>query len=125
VADFVGVRNFFRGELVENDGGTGKFRTGGTVFTVVTDQKPGSGNVIIDSTDITVSEQKVSTSARNVLEGRVTDFFPAGHGMEVIVDAGVKLAATVTEQSFRGMNMERGARLFVSIKASAIRFMRM
>lgn len=124
VADFVGARNFFRGELVDRDGELKEFRTDGVSFAVLTGQKPGRGNIIIRSTDITVSAERVSTSARNCFRARVSDFFPARPGIEVIMDTGVELAVMVTEQSFESIDIRRGAELFVSIKASAIKFMR-
>ncbi|MFO7914997.1 MAG: ABC transporter ATP-binding protein [Candidatus Krumholzibacteriales bacterium] len=124
VADFIGIRNFFKGELLDRGGGLKEFRTGGVSFNVLTDQKPGRGNIIIRSTDITISADKVSTSARNSFRGRVTDCFPARPGIEVVMDAGVELAVIVTGQSFENLNIRRGSVLFASIKASAIKFMR-
>ncbi|MBD3180193.1 MAG: ATP-binding cassette domain-containing protein, partial [Candidatus Latescibacteria bacterium] len=124
VADFVGVSNFFRGELVKGEDGLGEFRTGGASFAVLTDQPPGRGNVIISSSDITISRARTTTSARNLLEGRVIDFFPARPGMEVVMDAGVELAVTVTGQSFESLDIMRGSKFYLAFKASAVKFNR-
>ncbi len=125
VADFVGIRNFFRGRLT---GSTSKneqvseFISNGITFNVLTDRDAGKGNIVIRSEDLTLSSSPVSTSARNSFRGRVVDLFPVRLGIEVIIDVGVELAALVTRGSVERMRIERGRELFVSFKASAVKF---
>ena len=125
VADFVGIRNFFHGRLSgksPDKSGVSEFISDGIVFSILTDKKEGEGNIIIRSEDITLSTKQVSTSARNTFKGKVVDIFPARLGIEVIVDVGAELAALVTRGSIESLGLERGGDLFVSVKASAVRF---
>ncbi|MCD6380577.1 ABC transporter ATP-binding protein [bacterium] len=127
VADFVGIRNFFHGRLVAepaDKGGVSEFISNGNGirFSVLTDKKDGEGNIIIRSEDITLSTKPVSSSARNTFKGKVVDIFPARIGMEVIVDVGDELAALVTRGSVERLGLEQGKDIFVSVKASAVRF---
>ncbi len=125
VADFVGIRNFISGKLVRKSPDkerASEFISDRIRFSVLTDEKEGEGNVIIRSEDITLSIKPVSTSARNTFEGKVVDIFPARIGIEVIVDVGIELAALVTRGSAERLGLEYGRELFVSVKASAVRF---
>lgn len=125
VADFVGVRNFYSGELVAGEGELKEFKTDGVSIMVLTGQQPGRGNAIISSSDIIVSTGIPDTSARNVLEARVVDYFPVRPGMEVIADVGgIELAALLTQESFNNLNIEKGGRVFMSFKAAAVDFVR-
>jgi molybdopterin-binding protein len=125
VADFVGIRNFIPGRLVRKSPDkerASEFVSDRIRFSVLTDEKEGEGNIIIRSEDIILSTQPVSTSARNTFKGKVVDLFPARLGMEVIVDVGVELAALVTRESVERLGLEHDRELFVSVKASAVRF---
>jgi len=124
VARFIGVRNFFRGEL-SFPGGRGEiaeFSTGGPAFQILTDAEPGSGSVMLRSEDITVSNSAPETSARNTFEGTITDVAPARLGVEVSVDVGVEISALVTAESVERLGLEVGKKACVSFKATAAKF---
>lgn len=124
VADFVGVRNFFRGRLVgrSDTHDVANFVSNGIEFSVLTDKKLSEGNIVIRSEEIALSKERVATNVRNNFQGKVVDAFPVKLGIEVIVDVGVELAALVTEKSQRTLDLKCGKDVFVSIEASAIRF---
>jgi molybdate transport system ATP-binding protein len=140
VARFVGIRNFFAGRLVRRDGkvdenrpsaagdpalpdpSEAEFVSSGLTLNILTDAPEADGHAIIRSEDVTVSREPFSTSARNLFEGTVTDAFPCRLGMEVIIDIGPEIAALVTKGSVEELGLRHGAKVYVGIKASAVRF---
>lgn len=127
VARFIGIRNFFLGELYKDTPGSGTsaaFKTSGLQFSVLTDEEPGEGNVIIRSEDVTISKESSSSSARNEFEGTIIDIANARLGIEVIVDIGVEIAALITQDSVSRLDLGFGKKVFVSFKASAVKFIK-
>ena len=125
VARFVGIRNFFRGRLEEggkHQANTRQFTTGGLRFSVLTDSPRGKGFVCIRSEDVTISNAVGSTSARNNFEGTIVDIEPVGIGIEVIVDIGTEVAALITAESVKALELHCGKKAWVSFKASAVKY---
>ena len=122
VAGFVGIRNFFAGQLEPLQDGLARFVTAGLVFLVATDAPPGPGNLILRSEDIVLAPTRTDTSAQNNFLGTVVDLAPARRGVEVTVDVGVELAALVTEQSVARLHLACGRKVWVSFKAAAARY---
>ena len=124
VARFVGIRNFFRGKLEAPRAReeSREFVTAGAVFRVLTDAPGGPGHLMVRSEDVTVSDSRPHTSARNTFEGSIVDLAPARLGVEVTVDIGVELSALITAGSVEELGLECGKRVFASFKASAARF---
>lgn len=124
VARFVGIRNFFKGHLTAppGPGAPSRFQTDSLTFVVLTDAPPGPGYLIVRSEDVTVSEHQTDTSALNEFPGTIRDIAPARLGIEIIVDIGVEVAALITEQSVKKLNLECGRPVWISYKASAARF---
>lgn len=124
VADFVGIPNFFRGELKlqTNACGVGSFRVDELTFSVLTDAQPGKGCLLFRSEDVVVSLTPSDTSARNKFQGTVREVVPARRGLEIIIDIGVEVVALVTERSVTQMGLEPGKEVWISVKASAERF---
>lgn len=125
IANFIGIKNFFSGELTrhdENGDACAEFTNNGLTLLVVTDAESGHGNVIIRSEDITISIEPHPSSARNVFEGTIADVCPVRLGIEVIVDIGMELAVLVTQGSIEKLGLVCGRKVFVSIKATAIKF---
>lgn len=120
VARFIGVRNFFPGVLVTN--GESIFRFSGLTLSLLTDAKDGDGYIIIRSEDVVISLEQSRTSARNMFTGVIKDIFPVRLGIEVIVDIGIEIAALVTKESVEGLGLDCGKQVWVSVKASAVRF---
>jgi molybdate/tungstate transport system ATP-binding protein len=120
VARFVGIRNFFPGVLVTGDEPV--FCFSGLSLSLLTDAGEGEGYIIIGSEDVVISLGRPKTSARNMFTGIIEDIFPVRVGIEVIVDIGVDVAALVTRQSVEALGLEVGKEVWVSVKASAVRF---
>jgi molybdopterin-binding protein len=125
VARFVGIRNFFKGRLEEaseQQTNTRCFTTGALDFSVLTDNAGGYGFVCIRSEDVTISNTAGSTSARNNFEGTIVDIEPVGIGVEVIVDIGTEVAALITAESVKVLELRCGKKVWVSFKASATQY---
>lgn len=125
VARFVGINNFFKGRLQEpraSGTNTRRFISGNLSFSVLTDRPAGKGFVCVRSEDVTISKTGSSTSARNNFEGAIVDVVPAGIGIEVIVDIGVEIAALLTAESVKSLELGYGKKVWVSFKASAVKY---
>ena len=125
VARFVGIKNFFKGHLQKpHDHGrdTRDFTFGGLRFSVLSDCPAGPGFVCVRSEDVTISNKTSPTSARNNFEGTILDIVPAGIGVEIIVDIGTEIAAMVTSESVKWLKLGYGKKVWVSFKASAVKY---
>lgn len=126
VARFSGIKNIFpcRLEPVEGQENLRKAILGGwqeISFLAVANQQ--EGYVMIPQEDIVLSEKPFESSALNQLKGTVREAYLSGNGMEIIIDAGVELVATLSRQSFEKMAIAQGKNIWVSFKASAVRFL--
>jgi molybdopterin-binding protein len=130
IARFVGIRNFFKGRLQEKttqETNLRDFTTNeGISFSVLIDTNSINGYVMIRSEDVTVSRVLARSSARNQFEAAIVDVVRARPGMEVIVDIGrnkpVKIAAMVSSESTRELDLKPGRKVWVSFKASAAKY---
>ncbi|MBI4646699.1 MAG: ABC transporter ATP-binding protein [Bacteroidia bacterium] len=123
VAGFTGIKNFFRTELIEEAGGDSIATINGQFRIYLTSAKAGEkGFVMIRSEDIIISEKKLESSLTNQFEGNVEEIYPTPAGIEVVVNAGVMLTARITNTSYSNLAIRKGQKLWVSFKATAVRF---
>jgi len=123
VAEFMGIRNFFKGELSTTEGKTtASFMTGKLTLSILTDADSGPGYAMIRSEDVTVSQGRPGTSARNEFRGTVMDIEPARMGMEIIIDIGINISALLTLESVEKLDIGIGKTVWISFKASAVTF---
>lgn len=131
---FLGRDNMFAGEIV--DLGNGKsFKVGNVSFEVATDIN-GPAMASLNPNEIILSAQKLTSSARNVLEGVITEAASEGGLYKVTVDvgllarqsepqhAGVPLAAAITKASWDEMGLRKGSKVYAVFKASSVRVWR-
>ncbi len=121
-ARFVGIRNFFSGMLMEGDTSLRHFITGDIKFTILSNEPPGEGFVIIRAEDIIISDSIPSSSAVNNFDGRVVSTGPARIGSEVVVDIGVDIGVLLSDVSVSALGLKPGKTVWLSFKASALRF---
>ncbi len=124
VARFVGIRNFIEGTLVQSTGTLKNFIAGGISFTLLSDEPPGEGFVVVRAEDIIISASKTSSSAVNNFPATIKSVRPARVGTEVIVDIGREMGALVSEESVASLRLRPGKRVWISFKASAIKYIR-
>jgi len=114
--------NLFRVELPSGSGDTKHARVGAIEIVVTTD-RTGPVVLAVPPTDIFVSRERLPSSARNVLSGRVTRVAThrPGGGVAVTADVGVELVAIVTAAAARELALAPDAPVVFSFKASAVR----
>jgi tungstate transport system ATP-binding protein len=113
--------NLFRVDLPAGDG-TKHVRVGEIDIAVMTD-RAGPAVLAVPPTDIFVSLQPLSASARNVFSGRVTamSIERRGAGVHVRADmGGVELVAAVTAEAARDLALAPGKTVVFSFKATAV-----
>ncbi len=143
IARFVGIRNFFKGQLstgrlpgaqvtaekpADGPAKLRRFVTDGLGLSVMTNSVAGIGVVMVRSEDVTIynAAMNAHTSARNNFEGTIVDIIPAATGIEVLIDVGagktVEVAAMISAESVKALELHRGKRVWISFKASAARY---
>lgn len=122
VARFTGIKNFYSGMLMEGRSNLKKFRTDGVEFTLLSDNPPGRGFVVIRAEDIVLSAKMPDSSAVNKFKGKIKDLAPATMGTELIVDLGIRMAALLSDESATAMDLKPGKEVWISFKASAVKF---
>jgi len=128
VARFVGIRNFFQGQLIsagEDGQRTATFTTDGIAFSISSKCESGPGFCMLRSEDVTLSSKPDRTDGLNKLPGTITDIIPSSLGVEVIVDIGFEVSAMVTRKTIRRLDLDIGNQVFVGFKENAARFISM
>ncbi len=113
--------NLFRVDLPPGDGV--KHVPVGSITIVVMTDRSGPAVLAVPPTDIFVSRERLPSSARNVLTGRVTGLAIEHRGAGVHVRAdmgGVELIAAVTADAARDLALTPGGAVVFSFKASAV-----
>ena len=114
--------NLFRVDLpAEGAGDLKHVRVGRVEIAALTD-KSGPAILAVPPTDILVSREPLTSSARNVFCGRVTRLARhRGGAVHVTADVGVELVAVVTEDAARDLGLTPGSPIAFAFKASAVR----
>ncbi|MGZ4919508.1 MAG: ABC transporter ATP-binding protein [Halobacteriota archaeon] len=122
VAHMVGVENIFDGVVTENDAGLAVIAVNGIRITAASSASPGTPvTLYMRPEDITFyKDGSIRSSARNTFTGQISEVIPTGPMVRLKVDAGVKMAAVVTQRSFEELGLALGKETELSFKASAI-----
>jgi molybdate/tungstate transport system ATP-binding protein len=119
VADFVGTENILKGFAQDgNDSLT--FVDTGNIMIESTDKKTGNVHATIRPEDITLSTDRVPTSARNVFEGHIKEIYDLGTIIKLTVDVGESLVLVLTRQSFLDLELNIGKKVYIYFKATAV-----
>jgi molybdopterin-binding protein len=113
--------NVFRGS-VEGGGKAHHFTTAGLTLATV-DLPPEAHWVSISPTEVIISKTAMASSARNQLRAKIVAAHPSKDGeiMRVTLDCGEELIASVTCDSWAELGLERGAEVYATFKASAVK----
>lgn len=94
----------------------------GTIDLAVATDRVGPAILAVPPSDIILSREPVTSSARNVFTGRITRLAHPRPGLvQVTVDVGVELVAAVTEEAVRELGLVPGTQVTCAFKASAVR----
>jgi molybdate/tungstate transport system ATP-binding protein len=127
VADFIGISNFFRGKISDSAqiDGIRSFETSGLSILINTSEQMGpTGYLMIPPDSITLSEEKLNSSALNNFSGTVTDIYRTKSGIEVKVNIGIELTAKISDYSLKRLNIEIEKSVWISFKANSVHFVR-
>jgi len=123
VAHFGGIKNFYQGRISdETEHELRCFETSNIKLWLYSDEGLGDGFVCFSENSVTVSLSKPDNSALNTFKGVILDIFQQKHGFEIWVDVGVNIAALVTWESVERLGLKTEKEVWVSVKASAVRF---
>ncbi len=126
VARFSGIKNIFpcRTEPMPGQQGLQKaFINPDCAVAFMGPEEPTRGFVMIPQEDILLSQNPIESSAVNQLQGVVKEAYLCGAGMELVINAGIEVVVSVSRPSFEKMALVPGKQIWVSFKASAVRFL--
>jgi molybdopterin-binding protein len=125
VAEFVGMENILDGSISTCDGEMALIDIQGKTIEAVADCKIGQEvSACWRPEDVTIAFQKLSSSARNSLEGTVSHMSFSGPLCRVEVNCGFPVAALVTKRSAEEMKLEKGTKVYATIKAVNVHVIR-
>ncbi|MFH1874516.1 MAG: tungstate ABC transporter ATP-binding protein WtpC [Pseudomonadota bacterium] len=119
IAEFVGVKNIFQGQVKNDSNGLKWFESNGLRIQINTELE-GSCYISLPAEEIILSKEKITSSARNCLNGKIVEILPRGRLREVIVDVGQNLATLLTPRSIEEMNLAVGEKIWATFKTSAV-----
>jgi molybdopterin-binding protein len=127
VARFSGMKNLFQASIAPatDDPGLMRASFGSNCkihFSGQTNQS--TGFISIPAEDIILSEKPFETSAINQLQGVVKETWMAGAGMEAVIDAGAEFVVAISRTSFEKLELHPGKDIWITFKASSVRFLR-
>jgi molybdate transport system ATP-binding protein len=122
VAQIVGVETVIEGHVVEEIDGLATVRVNGTLLKGLGSYEIGSPVFVCIRAEDVVLEQAGTglTSARNHLHGKVSEILSQGVMVQVKIDCGFPLVATVTRGAQKDLHFEPGSPIVVAIKAGAV-----
>jgi molybdopterin-binding protein len=124
VARFTGIKNYFPARLYrEQDRQYGELANG-LVLRLTTEEPEGKGFVLLRGEDIFISLSDLPTSATNQFKGVILEISPSMFGFEVQIDAGTLFYARITRESVQNLGLHEGKEVWISFKASNVRFVR-
>ena len=120
LASFAAVANTFTGTARATSEGITIVDIGNGVQIEVIAQKQGPVSVFVSPEDIILSHNALTSSARNVLKGRITDISDLGSLVRLKVDVGKPFTVQITKRSFVEMGLNLNAEVFIAFKASSV-----
>jgi molybdate transport system ATP-binding protein len=120
VARYAGIRNFFRVDIVEEDGTLSGVTEHNTRFRL--DCVPNVTNILIlvRNDSIIITNEKPSDIKLNSFKGNVTEIIPSEHGMQVTIDAGDLFYADTPASEIDSLCLSEGKEVWVSFPSNSI-----
>jgi molybdopterin-binding protein len=122
IAHFVGVKNFFNARIIREDHATRALVEGSLSVNIFTTEEATEGFILIRGEDIILSNEPFDSSATNNFEGTICEITLTVSGVDVIVDAGIRLHALVTPESVSRLALAEGKKTWLHFKATAVKF---
>ncbi len=71
--------------------------------------------------DVTISREPPSTSARNVFRSRIQEIIHLGDKVRIALNGAVSMCAEITADSLDKLQVKEGDEVYASVKATAIK----
>jgi tungstate transport system ATP-binding protein len=123
LASFAAVENTFAGTAKTTEGGTTLVDIGDDVQLEAATQRDGAVTVLISPSDIILSRNRILSSARNVLNGKITEILDLDSVVKLRVNAGKPFVVQITKRSFNEMQLGLGNEVFLAFKASSVQIL--
>lgn len=120
LASFAALDNTFMGEARVADDGVTLVNIGNGVEVVSSIQRSGQVSIFVSPEDIILSKNRLTSSARNILAGKVIEISDLGSVVRLKVDAGKPFTVQITKHSFNEMGLNLNAEVFLTFKASSV-----
>jgi len=120
LASFAAVDNTFAGTAKITENGTTLVDVGNDVRIEATAQSSGRVSVFISPEDIILSKNRFSSSARNILKGRIVEISDLGPVVKLKVDVGKTFTVQLTKRSFNEFGLNLNTEVFLTFKASTV-----
>jgi molybdopterin-binding protein len=120
LAGFARIENIFSGISRITADGTAIIDVGGDVHVEAALKKEGNVSVFIKPEDIILSKNQFTSSARNVLKGKIVEVYDLGSVVRLRVDVGKTFTVQITKRSFNEMGLNINTEVFLTFKASSV-----
>lgn len=120
LVSFATGENVFSGIAQAKESGTTLIDVGNGVQLEATGLRNGEVSVFISPNDIILSKDPISSSARNVLRGKITEILDIDSVVKLRINAQKYFTVQVTKHSFTEMQLNLGSEVYVIFKASSI-----
>lgn len=118
VANFTGIKNFFLAEFTPYN--TAKIN-GTLEIHVYNQHQIKKGKIIIRGEEVTLSNNKLDSSATNNFKGSIKQIIPYLSNHEVMVDIGIDVTVVISDESLQKFNFKENSPVWVSFKSTAIK----
>lgn len=114
------IENLFSGKVVEVDDATFVRIHPGMDLQVSTERRE-QVHLIIPPEDIILSKQRLESSARNSLQGRIKSIEVEGSTVRIVCNAGVEFVSLITRDSFNRMKLTVGSEICMTFKTTSVK----
>jgi molybdate transport system ATP-binding protein len=121
VAHFTGAKNFYHARFIRTPEGARADLGKGILVHTLPEQNSGEGFILIRSEEIILSNEPFTSSATNNFPGTIFDISRTRYGCEIGIDAGIRLYATITEESMARLGLAEEKKIWAHFKASGIK----
>lgn len=120
LARFTRLENIFSGTAESLEEGTSLIKLDKGISIESTLRRNGETTVFVRPEDIIVSKGRLESSARNVFKGDIVEILDQGPLVKLKVDAGRQFVVQITKRSFAEMDLNLGAEVYLTFKASSV-----
>lgn len=121
VARLVGVETVLRGVVREKKDGLLVVKVGRSEVMVRGQVEEGKETLLfIKPEDVLIARQKLESSIRNWFQGRILKVHSFGRLLQLEIDCGFLLKASVTQAAWEDLKLSEGEKVWAGVKATAI-----